>query len=369
MFTLERSSMSRAKIRKLDATAVSVPLEYPIRTASGVISHALIVLIDLHDDLGLTGHAYVFSYTTIALGAVVSLLTQLDPLIRGEAIAPQSLERKLDTRFRLLGNTGLVTMAQAGIDMALWDLTAKHAGMPLARLLGGNLDPVPGYFSQGLDGEERGVALAQQCLGLGFKLMKIKAGYATLDEDLRVIAAVQAARGSRAQLAVDYNQSLSRTQAMIRCKALDGLNLAWIEEPTRCDDDEGHAAIARAIHTPVMIGENWFGSDAMARSISCKACDLVMPDLMKIGGVSGWLRACGIASAARTPISTHLFAEISAHLASATPGFQWLEVFPFADAVLQTPLRIEDGCAMLADEPGNGLQWNHDVVARFRYCL
>ncbi len=352
--------------RELRCTPVSVPLANPVRTASGEVTHAPLILLDLLTEEGVSGRAYLFTYTPLVLRPLVALLEQLAPLLQGASLAPLDLERQLDARFRLLGNTGLVTMAIAGLDMACWDALARAAGLPLCRLLGSAPRPVPAYFSQGMDGLQRGVQLAEQCVERGFTLMKIKIGYPTVAEDLAVVRAVQATLGSAAELAVDYNQSLTVPEALRRCRLLDDLNLAWIEEPTRQDDDAGHARIARELRTPLMLGENWYGTHEMARSVAAGACDLVMPDLMKIGGVSGWLRAAGIASAARLPMASHIFQEVTVHLMTATPTALRLEVLSLADPVLQQPLRVEGGMAWPSEQPGNGLEWDLDAVQRLR---
>ncbi len=353
-------------ILELRTVPVSVPMTRPIRTASGDVTHAPLVLVDLVTEQGVAGRAYVFTYSPLALKPVAQLIDNLAGVLRGMPLAPALIEQTLDARFRLLGNTGLVTMAVAAIDMAAWDALARAAGLTLARLLGGRLRPVPAYFSQGMDGIERGQALAAQALERGFRMMKIKIGYPTVEEDVATIRAVQAVLGSACGLAVDYNQSLSVPEALRRCRVLDGLSLAWIEEPTRYDDDLGHARIADEIRTPIQLGENWFGTDTMAKSLAAGAADLVMPDLMKIGGVSGWQRAAALAHAARRPMSSHIFQEVTAHLMCVTPTAHWLEALDIADPVLQQPLPIEGGMALPRDEPGNGLDWNLDAVQQWR---
>jgi mandelate racemase len=352
-------------VQSLRSRAVLVPLANPVRTASGQVTHAPLVLIDLTTQDGVTGHAYVFTYTPLALGAVQALLENLSKVIEGQPCAPHDLQAMLEARFRLLGNTGLVTIALAGIDMAAWDNAARAARLPLAVLLGGTLRPVPAYFSQGMDGLARGVELAHECLAHGYRQMKIKIGYPTLEEDLAVIRAVQAALGDGVSLAVDFNQSLSVPEAMRRCAVLDTLGLAWIEEPTRQDDDAGHARLADTVRTPIMLGENWFGVHEMARSLSANACDLVMPDVMKMGGVTGWLAAAALAQAARRPMCSHLFHEISAHLLCVTPTAFRLEILGVADPVLATPLLVRDGMAHLRDEPGSGVAWDEAAVMRY----
>jgi mandelate racemase len=349
-------------IHSLKNRSLMLPLKNPIRTASGAVTHAPLILIDLEMTSGIVGHSYLFTYTPNALKAVNELLNSLSAVVAGMACTPQEIFKTLDARFRLLGNTGLVTIALAGIDMAAWDCLAKSAKRPLVELLGGTNKPVPCYFSQGMDGLARSEELAYECLERGFGAMKIKVGYDTLDEDIAVVRAVQKVLGNRARLAVDYNQSLSYTDALRRCNFLDTLDLLWIEEPILQDDFEGHSRLATEIKTPIMLGENWFGTQEMAKALKTNACDLVMPDLMKIGGVTGWLRAATLAHAARLPMSSHLFPEITAHLMSVTPTTYLLEILELAEPVLKTPLKIIKGMAYPNTDPGNGIEWNETAI-------
>ncbi len=352
-------------IRKLQCTPVNVPLATPIRTASGDVTHAPLILLDLITEEGIEGRGYLFTYTPLALKSVCSLIDELAQLLKGATCSPHDVESMLDAKFRLLGNTGLITMAIAGIDMAIWDALAKSVSLPLSTLLGGTPRPIPAYFSQGMDGLERGEALAEQCVKQGFELMKIKIGYPTVDNDVAVIQAVQSVLNGHAKLAVDYNQSLTVPEAMSRCRVLDELELAWIEEPTRQEDIHGHARIAEEVKTSIMIGENWFGTHEMARSIAANASDLVMPDLMKIGGVSGWLRASALARDSRLPMCSHLFQEITSHLMCVTPTAHYLEVLDIAGPILTTPLQIADGNAIPSQQPGSGLEWDTEAIDKY----
>jgi mandelate racemase len=140
----------------------------------------------------------------------------------------------------------------------------------------------------------------------------------------------------------------------------------WIEEPIRHDDFAGCAEVARAVATPVQIGENFSQVFDMERALAAQSCDLVMPDLERIGGVTGWLRAADLARARDLRMSSHLYPEVSAHLLVATPTAHWLEYVDWANAILAEPLRIADGHAVVSSRPGNGLDWNEEAVRRFR---
>jgi mandelate racemase len=163
----------------------------------------------------------------------------------------------------------------------------------------------------------------------------------------------------------DYNQSLSVAEASRRAAALEGEGLYWIEEPTRADDYSGHAQIRRDTKTPIQIGENWWGPHDAAKSIEVGASDYVMPDAMKIGGVTGWLRTAALAEASGIPLSSHLFPEISAHLLAVSPTKHWLEYVDWATPILENHLKIEDGYATIPDAAGIGISWDVGAVQRY----
>jgi mandelate racemase len=253
--------------------------------------------------------------------------------------------------------------------VACWDALAIAAGQPLARLLGGTTRPVPAYNSNGLGLMEAG-RLADEASELvaegGFAAVKLRLGYATLAEDLAAVRAVRSRVGEAVHVMVDYNQALTVAEALRRGHALDGEGVYWIEEPIRHDDYRGCAQLARELATPIQIGENFNGPVALESALDARASDYVMPDLERIGGVTGWQRAAGLAAARGIETSTHLFPEVSAHLLAATPTAHWLEYVDWAAPLLEQPLEILDGFAVVRDAPGNGLAWNREAVERFR---
>jgi mandelate racemase len=359
------NALPRLTIRALRVRAVSVPMTLPLQTSSGTIGIAPLALIDLQTDEGITGCAYLFCYTPLALKPVVQLLANLEGGLAGTAVAPLDLDRRLQAQFRLLGAKGVVGMALAGLDMAAWDALAKAQGLPLARALGGSLRPIPAYNSCGLGmiGADRAAEEAQRLAAPGFEAIKVRLGYADAQADIAVVRAVRRAVGDAVMS--DYNQSLTVPQAVARAQALDGEGLYWIEEPTLADDYVGHAQVRGKARTPIQMGENWWGPHEMARCVAASASDYGMPDAMKIGGVTGWLRAAALAEAAGLPLSSHLFPEISAHLLAVSPTCHWLEYVDWAAPILQTPLKIEGGCAVAPDVPGSGIAWNEANVARY----
>ena len=358
---------SELTIRSLDVRAVNVPMQRPLKTGGGEVRSAAMVLVDVLIDEEVSGCSYLFCPTPLVLEPVAKLLSNLAPLIEGDRLAPLEIERKLQKTFRLLGPQGLTGMATAGIDMATWDALAKSCEVPLATLLGGEPRKIPAYNSCGLGmiGAERAAEEAQELVAPGFSAIKVRLGYAELKTDLKVVRAVRGSVGEEVVLMSDYNQSLSVAEARRRTSALEDEGLYWIEEPIRADDYSGHAQVRRGTKTPIQIGENWWGPHDMAKSIEAGSSDYVMPDAMKIGGVTGWLRAAALAESAGLPLSSHLFPEISAHLLAVSPTSHWLEYVDWANPILEEPLRVEDGHTAALAASGVGISWDEEAVRRY----
>lgn len=353
-------------ITGLRARAVDAPLRYPIKTAVGGVTSSPLVLVDVLTDSGVVGHAYLFTYTQLALKPVQRMVEELESFVKGQPLAPIQLDQLMQSKFRLLGNTGLVRMATAGVDMAVWDAKAKSLNLPLVELLGGKARPLLAYDSHSMDGPELAAARARDAGQAGFSAVKTKIGYPSLDEDIKVIRSIRDAVGSEVRIMVDYNQALSVPEAIRRGRALEQEGVEWIEEPTLQHDFNGHARINAALCVPVQIGENWFGLDEMTKAIATNASDLVMPDVMKIGGVSGWMRASALAEQYGLPISSHIFPEFSAHLLAISPTCHWLERMDLAEAVIEPTLKFKDGHAHFGELPGAGIVWREKEIERFR---
>jgi mandelate racemase len=356
---------SAPKLAELRVRAVRVPMREPHQTASGAVAESPLVLADAVFDDGVVGHGLVFTYTPAALGPVAELIRNLAPLVVGEPLAPAEVAQKLARRFRLLGTQGLVGIALAAIDMALWDALARARGTSLVRLLGGTPKPVPAYGAVGYDGAARSAKVAEEWARRGFRGVKAKIGYPTVQEDVAVIRAMRSAVGEGVAIMVDYNQCLAPADAVQRLRVLDGEGLTWVEEPTLAHDYAGHAWVAREAATPIQCGENWWGPLDMQHAIDAAASDYVMPDVMKIGGVSGWRCAASLAEAKGIRVSNHLWPEISAQLLCATPTAHWLEYADWWSPIVAEPLAIVDGMADVSGATGTGVAWNESAVARY----
>lgn len=354
----------RLTIDRVVARAVVAPLARPLRTAVGEIPAAPLVLIDLHTKEGIEGRSYLFAYTQTVLIALTRLTEEIGAELAGKPAEPVARMREFDRRFRLLGWQGLVGMAVAGLDMALWDILARSLDRPLARLLGGSVTPLPAYDSFGMVDPRKDETAIFASLDRGFRAIKIKLGGGTLKDDVTVVSSIRSMIGPDVQLMVDYNQSLNPVEACRRVARLAEFDLAWVEEPVPAEDLEGHARVRAAGKIPVQTGENWWFPADMKRAIAAGASDLAMLDVMKIGGVTGWLSAMGQAEAASLPVSSHIFVEASAHLLAVTSMAHWLEFLDTAAAILREPNVVVDGM-FTPRGPGLGIAWDETAVSKY----
>lgn len=351
-------------IRSLKARPVLAPMARPLRTAAGAIPAAPLVLIDLATEAGVSGRAYIFGYAPMTLAPLVWLLSEMSEALIGKTVAPIERMRESADRFRLLGRQGLVGMALAGVDMALWDALGRAHGLGVAQLLGGSLAPLPAYDSFGAVDPTADRRDLEASLDRGFRAIKIKLGVGPLQADMARVAGVRDIIGPEVALMVDYNQSLTAPEAVRRIDALARYDVAWVEEPVDAGDLRGHAAVRAASPVPVQTGENWWSAGDMARAIEAGACDYAMPDLMRIGGITGWLSAMGTAAGAAVPVSSHAFVETSAHALAVTPTAHWLEFLDKAAAVLSEPMAVEGG-TVRPRGPGLGMDWDEAAVSRY----
>ena len=353
-------------LREIKARPVVLKLRRPVVARIATISEWPLILIDLVTEEGIVGRSYLEPYIVKSMRYLIPALHDLSELLKGRSVAPVELFDAARRSLHFVGYEGLSMIAASGLDMAAWDALAKAADKPLCVLLGGTVGAVKSYNSNGL-WLKVSAAVAAEALELrdegGFSALKLRLGRNDPRDDLATLDKVRNTVGDAMHLMVDFNQGLSLAEAIDRCHMIDSHGLDWIEEPIVYDNLDGHALLAAQLKTPVQIGENFYGPREMYKAIQKKACDLVMPDFMRIGGVTGWMRASAIAGAAGVPISTHLYPEVAAHVMRATETAHWLEWQDWADPILERPYEIRDGMLRIPDVPGVGLEWNEKAVA------
>lgn len=327
-----------------------------------------VILIDLTTDQGFIGRSYLQPYVKSAYAYVAAILNDLVERFRGKPISPQDLFREARLALHPIGLEGLTMAAVSGLDMAFWDALAQSVGLPLARLLGGSVGTVPAYSSNGLYLKDpfhlEREADELQAEG-GFTGLKLRLGRAKLKDDLAAIEAVRKSCGDDFLFMADFSQIYSMAEALERCRVFDDLGLYWLEEPIVYDNFTGLADLRRRLKTPIQIGENFWGPRGLHQAIIAEATDFIMPDLMRIGGVTGWLRAAGLAAGAGIPVSTHLYPEYSAHLMRVTESAHWLEWANFANPVIAEPFVVKNAEIIIPDRPGSGVLWNEPAVEKY----
>jgi mandelate racemase len=357
-------------LKSVDVRAVVVPLRRPVVSKVGLFKDWPLILIDAYTNEGVVGRSYLEPYLKNAARYIVPAIDDLAATMVGKPVAPLSQFQDNRPSLNLIGYEGVTMIAVAGLDMALWDALAKAAGLPLAVLLGGSLRPVPAYNSNGLWLTEIGT-LAKEAEALvaegAFVGLKLRLGRDRLDQDLAAISEVRKGAGDSIKLMVDFNQGLSLGDALDRCHALDDQGLYWFEEPIVYNNIAGYTQLARELDTPVQLGENFYGPRDLYEAIRAGAGDYVMPDLMRIGGVSGWLRAAPVAAAAGIQVSTHLYPEVAAHLMCVTETAHWLEWQDWADPILKQPFPVKDSHVVIPNLPGAGIDWDEAAVKKYRY--
>jgi mandelate racemase len=358
----------RLTLDKVVVRVIQLPLRRPIVAKLGEFKNFPFILTDVHTKEGVIGHSYLEPYRVTAAKSIVALVEDMAEQQRGKPVAPFDRFEEAMRSLHLLGRQGVMLIAIAALDMAMWDALAKAAGLPLVVLLGGTVGPVRAYNTNGLwlIPVERIADEASSLIAEGdFKALKIRLGRDSVKDDLKAIAEARRAVGDDIMLMSDFNQGLSFNAAKRRLHQLDDQGLEWFEEPVAFDNFAGSARLANELKTPLQIGENIYGPRHFLQAVAAGAADCYMPDLERIGGVTGWLRSAAIAGAAGLSMSTHLYPEFSAHLMRVTETADWLEWRDWGVPFLAEPFEIRDSAIHIPDRPGAGIAWDEAAVKRF----
>ena len=362
--------MTKLTFDSVTIRAVSIPMRRPIVAKVGTYPEWPFILIDVKTKEGIVGRSYLEPYMKNAVRYIGPVIEDMAAAFKGRQLAPLDMYRDVIGSMHLLGRQGISVIAAAGLDMAIWDALSKAAGLPLAEMLGGTVGKIRTYNTNGLWllPTDKLAQEAQELVAEGnFSAIKIRLGRAKLEDDLKALELVRGAIGNDIQLMCDFNQGQTIQEAIWRLHALDDQGLYWFEEPVVYDNYAQSAQLAAELKTPVSIGENIYGPRSFFDAVQAKAADLYMPDLMRIGGVTGWMRAAAIAGAAGLPLSSHLYPEVSAHLLRASESADWLEYRDWGNPIIAEPFEVVDGQAIVPNRPGNGIEWNEDAIAKYAY--
>ncbi|MBH98441.1 MAG: mandelate racemase [Rhodospirillaceae bacterium] len=361
----------RLTFKSVRARSISVPMNRPLGTSSATMDKAPFLLLDLYTDEGVVGHAHIFCYRDFAAPLIRKAVEVAGELLVGAPLQPEIIKNICGSYFMLLGNQGIVGMAISGLDVACWDALAKASGLPLSQYLGSDIQSLSAYNSNGLSISSNladKIAIAEEAQALleqGFKALKIRLGREDHAEDVKAVKAVREVISSGTALMSDYNQALSLSEALERGLDLQQEGLYWIEEPLPYQDLEGNAQVVKTLQVPIQNGENYSSPDFLSLAMKMKSMDYIMIDLMRIGGVSGWMQAAELAKEADLLLSSHLYPEVSAHLLAASTTSHWLEYIDWAEIFIAEPVSISDGIVKISASVGTGVAWQEDVVTHY----
>lgn len=373
-------------ITEVSARAVRVPVRTKTRMSTRELAQRDYLLVHVREDESdLVGLGYAYVGTSGGLLSADAVTGLMAPLLVGAD--PGDIVGHWDRIYQellLVGRRGLLVRALSAVDIALWDLAAKRAGVPLAVLLGGHRDRVPAYASGGYyrpdDGTWVQAVTAEIAANIehGFVDHKIKVGGLSIAEDAERVAAGVAALGERGRLAVDCNNAYPSAAEAVRAirafeRAAGDRGLWWVEEPLSPEDVAGHARLTATVDTPIATGEihqtRWEFRDL----IRAGAADVLQPDAGVLGGVTEWVRVARAAEVFGIPVAPHWHANLHVHLAAATPGCIAIEHFTAEKDIYNferllredTRLRVESGQALVPDAAGLGIELDEDAVGAF----
>jgi L-alanine-DL-glutamate epimerase-like enolase superfamily enzyme len=357
-------------IEDLRTDWLRVPLDPPIADSTHVLRFMDLILVEVMAG-GQSGWSYMlsFDYGSALLKGVVD--HELRRYVIGcDADDIGGIHGRNLRATEYIGNSGLAMWGIAAIDVALWDLLAKRLNVPASILFGRRTNSVPVYGSGGWlsYSDEQLADEVSRYLARGFEAVKIKIGDPSEGRDVACIRAVRAALGSSRKLMVDANQGLTLDRALRLARRVEDCELAWIEEPFPKDDLESYQRLAAATEIPLAAGEREFGVQPFRRLANSRSLSILQPDLMRVGGVTGWRLVAGLAEANLLRVAPHFYREHDVHLAAAQPNLFAIESFDWLSDLLAFPFEVRDGMAVVPDRPGFGVNFRAEAIREFRFC-
>jgi L-talarate/galactarate dehydratase len=360
------------KITSARTRHIRLPADEPLAGGPPLLGPTRdLVTLTLATDQGIEGIGYTFFGGNLSASlkssveTLAALTVGLDPLPI-EAVMAKVLGSTL------AGPSGMVTLAISAIDIALWDIKGKALGVPVATLAGGARTKVPAYASGALSRDASLDELLRAAATLrerGWKQMKTQLalpGDTTVTKEVERIRRLRELIGPDVDLMCDINQRWDVRQAISIGKRVEEYRLFWLEDVVSCDDYAGHAAVTAALDTPTAAGEYVFGIVPFRHMFEARSVDIAMLDVMRTGGISGWLKIAAMAEAFNLPVVSHLYPEISAHLVAGVPNGLTVEYMPWANRIFKETPKIVDGKIEVPERPGLGLEFDEEVCARYQ---
>jgi L-alanine-DL-glutamate epimerase-like enolase superfamily enzyme len=356
------------KIERVWSQIVRLPADEPLadgKTAPGSIRDIVVVKVATKD--GIEGLGVTFFGAGLT-GALKVAVDELGALTVGED--PHQVERiadKLRTAAGTSGPAGIFTLALSAIDTALWDIRGKALGVPLATLLGGHRDRVPAYASGALmrtQSLDEVVTAAGRLVERGWTAMKTQLalpGGTWPEPEVDRIHRIREVIGPEVRLMCDINQRWTVPEAFSIGERLEPYHLHWLEDVTTCDDYQGLARITAKLKTPIAGGEYVWGIAPFRQMLEARSVDFVMIDLVRVGGITQWMKVAGMAEAFNLPVVSHLIPEVHVHLIAAIPNGHIVEYMPWTRKLFDNPVVPEKGAMTVPSKPGLGLAFTKAI--------
>ena len=364
------SDVTSDVIDDVSVTFLSIPLEKPLLTAAFPIPAIDTALVQIQTRGGHTGIAWSFAFGRGRVASLVRLIEDLGDLVIGRhAVDTEALWASMSKASGFIGRRGLAALALSAIDTACWDIKGKVAGLPVYRLLGGYRNSLETYASQGLWLDRSRTALADEAAELvasGFHAVKMRAGLSDENEDVARVAAVRDAIGPDVKLMVDANQAWDLKATLRMADRLAPYDLFWLKEPMPHEQIADYVIARNQIPMALCTGESNYLKDEILRLVQSQAADIAMPDLMRMGGVTEWVKAAHICESFQTLVTPHLFMEHSTHLAAACANVVWQEFQPWWQPIMATPIELVDGEIVLPETPGFGIELDERALKAFQ---
>jgi len=359
--------MASSRVRAVDFFSAASPLSRPIADSTHQIPaiNFIVARVTLED--GTTGEGYLLAFH-FNPAAIRGALADVRHLALGwDAHDTRGFDQACDREFEYFGAVGLLRWARGLINVALWDARGRQAGKPVWQLIGGRAEAgrVPVYGSGGWlsYSDDELLAEATGYVRRGFTAVKLKVGAREgIARDLERIAKVRAAVGPQVRIMIDANQGLDLPQALALARQARIHGIDWFEEPLVHTDFAGYQALKREVGIQLAMGEREFDLVALRELAERKALDLWQPDLLRLGGVEGWLDSAALARQHGLPVLPHYYKEYDAPLACTVPEAYGVESFDWVDGIIDRPLRIERGYAYPSAEPGWGFRFKPEAL-------
>jgi L-alanine-DL-glutamate epimerase-like enolase superfamily enzyme len=364
------------RITRLDSHLLRIPLARPVTLPSGGdrgLDHVWLLVVYLDTDAGHRGLGFAYALGGGGRALKVVADDELTPLVVGEdPLCHERLGKKVQDRLHGIGRLGLVAQAYAAIDLALWDLKGKAAGLPLYKLLGGYRDAAPAYAADAgwlwMSPEEM-IEAARPHLDQGLMGVKLQVG-GDPEADAERVTRVREALGEDVWLGADAGQRYDYATALAMGRFLEEeIGADWFEEPISCEDLEGHARLAQRLEVPVAAGGSLFGPDEFAAYLARDALEVVRPDVTRVGGLTAWLKVAALAQSRHRPVAPHRLPEVGVHLACGLPGVRAVEYLPWLFPAFAEPPAVVNGQLVPPRRPGLGLKLRADALEKYRVAV